>query len=130
MGEKVKGLIEDMIKRLEAKAAEEATHKEYCDKEMGNTKDKKEELNAAIDSLTTKIDKARSDVTLLKQEIAELQEALAELARLQKEMDEVRAEEQAAFATHKRDVTEGIEGVRRALELLREHYSSAAALLQ
>eukprot|EP00747_Dinoflagellata_sp_TGD_P156433 gnl/TRDRNA2_/TRDRNA2_177663_c0_seq5.p1 gnl/TRDRNA2_/TRDRNA2_177663_c0~~gnl/TRDRNA2_/TRDRNA2_177663_c0_seq5.p1 ORF type:complete len:772 (+),score=234.51 gnl/TRDRNA2_/TRDRNA2_177663_c0_seq5:76-2391(+) len=128
--EKVKGLIEDMIKRLEAKAAEEATHKEYCDREMGNTKDKKEELNAAIDELTTNIDKAESDIAILKQEISELQHDLAELMRLQKEMDDIRAEEKAAFAQHEKDVTAGIEGVRRALEVLRDHYNSAAAFVQ
>eukprot|EP00747_Dinoflagellata_sp_TGD_P156432 gnl/TRDRNA2_/TRDRNA2_177663_c0_seq4.p1 gnl/TRDRNA2_/TRDRNA2_177663_c0~~gnl/TRDRNA2_/TRDRNA2_177663_c0_seq4.p1 ORF type:complete len:830 (+),score=226.87 gnl/TRDRNA2_/TRDRNA2_177663_c0_seq4:76-2565(+) len=128
--EKVKGLIEDMIKKLEAKAAEEATHKEYCDREMGNTKDKKEELNAAIDELTTNIDKAESDIAILKQEISELQHDLAELMRLQKEMDDIRAEEKAAFAQHEKDVTAGIEGVRRALEVLRDHYNSAAVFVQ
>merc|ERR1712139_186196 len=89
-----------------------------------------EELNTAIDELTTKVDKAESDVTLLKQEIAELQKDLAELAKLQKEMDEIRAEEKAAFKKHKNDVTDGIDGVRRALDVLREHYGSGAAFLQ
>lgn len=128
--EKVKGLITEMIDKLEAKAKEEATHKEYCDREMGNTQDKKDELNAAIEKLTSEIDKARSKITILKQEIGELTTALAELAKLQQEMDEIRAEEKAAFDQHKSDVTAGIEGVRRALEVLRTHYGGAAAFLQ
>merc|ERR1719473_2375560 len=45
---KVKGLISDMIEQLLKEAEEEAGHKAYCDKEMTETKAKKEELNDEI----------------------------------------------------------------------------------
>merc|ERR1719327_2619958 len=54
--EKVKGLISEMIERLLKEAQEDAAHKGYCDKEMSETKAKKEELSTEIAALTTKID--------------------------------------------------------------------------
>merc|ERR1719217_2011553 len=45
---KVKGLINDMIAQLLKEAEEEAGHKAYCDKEMTETKAKKEELTDEI----------------------------------------------------------------------------------
>merc|ERR1719310_1291434 len=48
---KVKGLISEMIERLLKEAAEDAAHKAYCDKEMSETKAKKEELTDEIDAL-------------------------------------------------------------------------------
>merc|ERR1719375_2425887 len=45
---KVKGLIEDMIAQLLKEAEAEASHKAYCDKEMSETKAKKEELTDEI----------------------------------------------------------------------------------
>merc|ERR1719247_2857301 len=53
---KVKGLITDMISKLESEAASEATEKAYCDEELAKTKAKKEELDAEISKLTSKID--------------------------------------------------------------------------
>lgn len=41
---KVKGLIVDMIAKLEAEAKAEATEKAYCDDEMSKTEEKKSEL--------------------------------------------------------------------------------------
>lgn len=42
--EKVKGLIRDMIEKLEREAGAEATEKAYCDEQMAKTEAKKGEL--------------------------------------------------------------------------------------
>ena len=69
---KIKGLIQEMIEKLEADAAKEAGHKAFCDKEMSETKAKKEEKESDLDTLGTKIDKATSKIAKLKEEIATL----------------------------------------------------------
>jgi hypothetical protein len=53
---KVKGLISDMVAKLEAEAKSEATEKAYCDEEMAKTEAKKGELEGTISKLTSKID--------------------------------------------------------------------------
>merc|ERR1719281_577339 len=90
---KVKGLISEMIERLMKEAEEEEAKKGYCDKEMGETKAKKEELTDEIDALTTKIDKMTSTSKKLKEEVAILSKELVDLAKSQAQMDKVRQEE-------------------------------------
>merc|ERR1719464_437623 len=53
---KVKGMIADMIDRLESEAEADATHKAYCDKELSESNAKKEEKTAEISKLSSKID--------------------------------------------------------------------------
>merc|ERR1719498_2155939 len=89
---KIKGLISEMIEKLEADAAKEASHKAFCDKEMAETKAKKEEKESDLDTLSTKIDKATAKIAKLKEEIATLQEELAAIAKAQAEADEIRAD--------------------------------------
>mmetsp|Transcript_3072 Transcript_3072/g.8034 ORF Transcript_3072/g.8034 Transcript_3072/m.8034 type:complete len:700 (-) Transcript_3072:77-2176(-) len=120
---KVKGLIEDMIARLERDAQAEASHKAYCDKEMGATQAKIDDLTASLDQLTAKVDKKKALSVTLKGEVQELQAELAELARSDAEMHEARREGHAAFVTKKADLEQGLTGVRMALKLLREYYS-------
>merc|ERR1719506_2315076 len=120
---KIKGLISEMIEKLEADAAKEASHKAFCDKEMKETKAKKEEKESDLDTLGTKIDKATSKIAKLKEEIATLQEELAAIAKAQAEADEIRAEEAAAWAEAKADYESGVEGVGMALQVLRDHYA-------
>merc|ERR1719420_2461130 len=128
---KVKGLIEDMIARLVKEGEEEATHKAWCDKEMAETKKKKDELNYDIDKLTTKIDKAKAQSEKLKGESAELSKEIAEITKSQAEMDKIRQAEHAAFLETKADLEKGIDGVRMALKVLRDYYDAGqAALLQ
>merc|ERR1719434_311170 len=129
---KVKGLITDLIAKLEAEAAAAATEKAWCDEQMAKTEEKKQELDEDIAKLTTKIDKASADSATLKDEVKVLQSELATLAKLQAEMDSIRAEEHANFETGKADYELGLEGVRKALIVLRDYYgaSASSALLQ
>merc|ERR1740117_2137956 len=53
---KVKGLINDMIAKLEQEAEADAGEKAYCDEEMAKTESKKQELDDEIAKLTSKID--------------------------------------------------------------------------
>merc|ERR1719271_1836593 len=108
---KVKGLITEMIDKLMKEAADEASHKAYCDEEMSKTKAKKDELNSDIEKLTSKIDKAAAKSADLKEQVKELQKELAALAEMQAEMDKVREDTHAAFVAAKADLEQGIAGV-------------------
>merc|ERR1719446_294863 len=120
---KVKGLISDMIEALIKEAEADASHKAYCDKEMSETKAKKEELTDEIDALTTKIDQMSAKSAKLKEEVAVLTKELADLAKSQAEMDKVRQEENAAYVTNKAEMEQGLEGIKLALKLLRDYYA-------
>lgn len=121
---KVKGLIKDMIERLLATQQAEASHKAYCDKEMGETAEKKADKEASIAKLTAKIDSMTATSKQLKSEVAELQRQLAELVKSQAEMDKMRQEANELFLSNKAELEEGLEGVKLALKILREYYAS------
>jgi len=120
---KVKGMIQEMIEKLVADAQKEASHKAFCDKEMSETKAKRDDKQSDLDDLHTKIDKATSKIAKLKEEIATLQSELAEIAAAQKKADAMRAEEAAAWAEAKADYESGVEGVGMALQVLRDYYA-------
>jgi len=123
---KVKGLIQDMIAKLEREAGSEATEKAYCDEQLAKTEAKKGDLEFDITKMTSKIDKAAAKSALLKGEIKELQGQLAELARSQAKMDKVRSETHADYETAKADLELGLSGVRKALAVLQEYYGGAS----
>jgi hypothetical protein len=127
---KVKGLITEMLAKLEAEGEAEATEKAYCDEQMSKTEAKKADLESVIAKLSSKIDKRAARSAELKNQVKELQAELAELAKSQAEMDSIRAEEHSNFVTAKKELEEGLTGVRKALGVLREYYGNSAALLQ
>jgi hypothetical protein len=123
--EKVKGLIADLISKLEEEAEEDATHKAYCDKEMAETKVKHEDKTAEIEKLTTAIDTMTAKSAKLKEEVATLQKELADLAASQAEMDKLRQETKEAFVSEKATLEKGLDGIKLALKVLRDYYGSA-----
>merc|ERR1719284_84522 len=112
---KVKGLISDMIARLEDEAGADATKKAYCDKENAESEAKKADNNAEIEKLTTKIDQASARSKQLKEQVAELSKALTDLAASRAEATKLRQEEHTAFVQNKADLEQGIEGVKPTL---------------
>merc|ERR1719326_2779569 len=122
---KVKGLITDMIATLESEAEEDASHKAYCDKEMSETTAKKDDLTAESDKLSTKIAQNKAASAKLKEAVATLQQELASMAKAKAEADKLRAEEKAAYEKNGAEMKMGIEGVKKALSVLKEYYAKA-----
>merc|ERR1719465_120040 len=83
---KIKGMIEKLV----AEAQKEAEHKAYCDKEMGETKVKKEDMTDEVEDLKVKIDQATSKIAKLKQDINTLSQELAKIAEEQQTADKIR----------------------------------------
>merc|ERR1719399_1196934 len=127
--DKVFGLINDMIAKLEKEAEEDATEKAYCDEELAKTEAKKSELDDDIAALTAKIDQASSQSAQLKEEVAEAQESLAAISKEQVEMDDMRREQNADYKKAKADLEAGIAGVEKALAVLRDYYGAGSAAM-
>jgi len=135
---KVKALINDLLERLMKEAGEEAEHKAYCDKEYGETKAKLDELKYDLEKYTSKLDKANANSNTLMEEVAQLQSDLVEMLKSQGKADELRKKEHTVYLQAKADLEQGLDGIRRALKLLRDYYadtssgsaSAAASLLQ
>jgi len=126
---KIKGLISDMIAKLEKEAEEDATEKAYCDEEMSKTEAKKADLEDIVAKLTSKIEQAAATSAQRKSEVKELQKELAALAKEQADMDQIRSEENADYLKAKEDLELALSGVQKALQVLRDYYGSAAAFL-
>jgi len=135
---KVKDMISNMITKLQEDAASDASHKAYCDKEYSETKQKIDELEYDIEKYSTKKDKASSQSAKLKDEVATLHKTLLEVTKSQAEADKLRKEEHDTYVAAKKDLEQGLEGVRMALQVLRDYYAnkedggaaSAASLVQ
>jgi len=123
---KVRKMIKEMIVKLVEEANEEATHKGFCDTEMGTnkqTRDKKtaqsEELNADIEELSSAISKLGSEITELANELSTLDAAVEEATKQ-------RFEEKAKNTDTTNDAKAGAAAVAQALAILKEFYEKAA----
>merc|ERR1719326_1575885 len=120
---KIKGMIGDMIAKLEKEQAEAAELKKWCDKEIAEATAKKEDATAIFDKLTTKIDQKTAQSKKLKEQVATLQKELAELAKTQADMDRIREDEKATYDANRPEMEQGLKGVKLALKILNDYYS-------
>merc|ERR1719353_2728055 len=124
--DKVKGLIEDMITRLEKEAAEEADAKAFCDKETSESKAKQAELTADSDKSQVRIEKATATIAELKEQIKALQEQMAEMDAAQAEATSLRNKEQEEFLKSSKEYKDSAEAVASAISVLNDYYSSGS----
>merc|ERR1740130_2434625 len=124
---KIKGMISQMIEKLESDASSEASHKAYCDKELSEANAKKTDLDTSIAKLSTAIDQATARSANLKEQVATLQKELAEMAKAKASWDKFRQEENHAYTANKAEMEAGLTGIKTALKVLRDYYAKDAA---
>jgi chromosome segregation ATPase len=120
---KVKGLIADLIAKLEKEAQQDATEKAYCDEQLSETSAKESDMEDVLKKLKAQLDRKSAKFAEVKDDLTEMQAELAEMTKDQSKLTKIREEEHAAFSVEKTDLEQGIQGVRKAMDILRDYYS-------
>merc|ERR1719298_303809 len=122
---KVRGLIKDLIEKLEADAEAEASQKAFCDEEMEKATTARDEAIGSVEESTAAIDEAESKIAKLTEEIDTLSKEIADLRKSLFEATELRAKEKAENEKTIADSEAGLEAVKNAIAVLKEFYDNA-----
>merc|ERR1719197_2002882 len=123
---KVTNMIRELIDKLKEEAAAEAEHKAYCDKELHDNKNTRDEKTAKVEQLTAQSEELTAVIAKLGEEIQVLIEEQAALDKAMKEATEVRTKEKEKNTQTIADAKAAQEAVGQALAVLKEFYAKAA----
>merc|ERR1719301_134606 len=122
---KVRGMIKDMVAKLEADAAAEGDQKQWCDDEMKKTTEARDEAIANMEGDLASKTSAESKITKLTEEIQDLMTEIAELKKALNEATQLRALETKDNLKTIADATAGLAGVTKAMKILKDFYDNA-----
>jgi len=123
---KIRGLISDMIAKLQAEAAEEASHKAFCDQEMGKSTASKNDKEAKVEKHQARMDEATAEIAQLTEAAKVLQGEIAEIDKAQTEATELRNQEKSANAQSMKDFSGSADAVIAAIGALKSYYEGAS----
>jgi hypothetical protein len=122
---KVRGLIKDLIQKLEDDAESEATQKGFCDTNMADAVRNRDAGNAAMEVAVGNINKLNSEKDKLNKEVNELKQAIADNLKSLNEATELRNTEKDENQVTVETAQEGKEAVEMAIGVLNEFYNNA-----
>merc|ERR1719161_2844649 len=122
---KVRGMIKDMISKLEADAASEGDQKAWCDTEMEKATSKRDENIGNVEGDLAAKTTADSDIAKLEEEVQALMNEMSELSKALQEATELRNKEKAENTKALADATQGLEGTKKAMKILKDFYDNA-----
>merc|ERR1719379_1716967 len=121
-------MVEDMIAKLLQEAAEEATQKAFCDKEIGESTASKEDKAGKLDKVNARLEKAGSSIATLTEEITKLSAEVADTDAALSEATALRQKEKSTFVLVEKDLSESEEACAAATAVLREYYEGASLI--
>lgn len=127
---KVRGMVEDMIAKLQQEAAEEATHEAFCNEEMTKTEKSKSIKEGDIAKTDARLAKAGSAVQSLTEAVSDLSGEVTDLDASMAEVTSIRNSEKTRFTATDTELTESIDAVRSAIKALQAYYDNGPALIQ
>jgi len=122
---KVRGMIKDMIAKLQADASAEADQKTWCDDEMEKSMYKRDDYTGHVEGDSAVIAEATATVQRKEEEIQLLLQQVADLRKGLNEATELRSIEKAQNGKTVADATNGLAGVNRAIAILANFYNNA-----
>jgi len=122
---KVRGMIKDLVAKLEADASAEADQKAWCDEEMEKSTSKRDENIGAMEGDLAAKSTAEAKIAKLEEEIATLMSEVAELTKALNEATQLRGEEKAENTKTLADANAGLAGVTKAMKILKDFYDNA-----
>jgi len=122
---KVRGMIKDMVAKLEADAAAEGDQKAWCDEEMGSATQQRDENIGAMEGDLASKTKAESFIAKTTEEVNTLMSEIAEIRKGLNEAQELRSKEKAENTKTIADATAGLAGVTKAMKILKDFYDNA-----
>merc|ERR1719316_574225 len=120
---KVKTMIEELIKKLEADAQSEQSQKEWCDKETKNAEDERDEAQNEMDKLNAKLTEKGALTVSLMDEITTLSEQISDLQKALNEETVLREEEKLQNNMTVEESQAGLDAVTNAISFLEDFYS-------
>merc|ERR1719443_2159516 len=125
--ENVKGLLTDLIAKLEKEAKEAADLHAFCQAEKKKTTASMEKKNMEIDKLSTRLEKATATKQEQEELIAANSEEIASIEKSNAEATKLRNEQNANFVKIDTDFTAAAE-VDDAIDALKEYYGDSALI--
>jgi len=123
---KVKQMIQDLIEKPEAEAADEASTKAWCDTETEAANDDRDKAQSNIEDLNAFLTEKNALVEQLTEEIGDLAQQVADLQKSLNEAQELRNTEKADNEQTISDAAAGEAAVASAKQFLSDFYSGAA----
>mmetsp|Transcript_44791 Transcript_44791/g.101407 ORF Transcript_44791/g.101407 Transcript_44791/m.101407 type:complete len:313 (+) Transcript_44791:972-1910(+) len=120
---KVKKMIEDLITKLMDEANAEATHKGWCDTELGTNKHTRDEKTTTVDKLTAEVDERSSRSDKLRARLSSLNTGVSDLVGAVSTATAARNEEKIKNKQTIEEAKEAQKAVSQALEVLKEFYA-------
>merc|ERR1719387_376445 len=126
--DQVKGLISDLIGKLEKEAAEAANLHAFCEEEKAKNKAAKAKKTATIEKLDARLDMAITRKEDLEENIATLSGEIADMEEGQAEATKIRNDEHALNTKTIADFKEAADAVADATDALKDYYGDSSLL--
>merc|ERR1719316_2485239 len=123
--EQVKGLLTDLIAKLEKEAKEAADLHEFCQSEKKKTSDAMAKKKMETEKLEVRIEKASTTKKEQEELVAESADEIASIEKQNAEATKLRGEQHENFVKVDTDFSGAAEAVDDAIDALKEYYGEA-----
>jgi DNA repair exonuclease SbcCD ATPase subunit len=122
---KIRGMIKDLVAKLEASAEEEETQKAWCDDEMEKATGKRDEQIGNVEDDLAAITETKAKIDEATEEVSEVEVEIAALYKNVNEANTLRKAESAENAKTLKDAKVGLSAIKAAIAVLKDFYDNA-----
>jgi len=126
--EKVKGLIKNLIEKLQTEAAEAASTHKWCEEENKKNMAAKAKTTDKLKTIEVRLDKANAREAELVDQIDSLTQQIAEIDDADAEATKIRNEKHETFVKSEADFKQAAQAVLDAQDVLKDFYGESVLL--